>query len=82
MDGGSRWGLSSKQIELTKHLGTILARPVRPRDSDEKIIAILSFDTQETIADILIKDHHKKIASEVASQIGLLLVTFNQANPL
>jgi len=77
MDGGPRWGLTAEQLELTNHLKAILALPVRLPKDHESIIAILSFDTEEPIAELLIKDHHKKIASEVASQIGLLLAAFN-----
>lgn len=82
VEGGSTWGLTPKQIEQTHDLGTILAIPVRPPDSDELTIAILGFDTEEAIADLLIKGHHKNIALEVASQIGLLLSTFHQIDPL
>lgn len=81
VNGGAKWGLTHKQVELTKDLGAILSLPVRLPD-DEVTIAILSFDTEEPIADLLIKDHHTKIAYEVALQVGLLLVAFNQAKPI
>ena len=81
VDGGSKWGLTSEQLEMTKDLSAILSLPVRHPES-EMPIALLSFDTQEPIANLLKQDHHKNISLQVSAQVGLLLQSFGEIDPL
>lgn len=81
VEGGSKWGFTSEQSEMTKDLGAILSLPVRYLEN-ETPVAILSFDTKEPIADLLIQDHHKNIALQVTAQVGLLLQSFGEIDPL
>ena len=81
IQGGSTWGLTPQQFEITEKLATVLSLPVR-HPENETPIAILNFDTEESITDILIQDRHKKMAFQVAKQVGLLLFGFGQIDPL
>lgn len=81
-EGGSNWGLTKDHIDLTNNLGAILSLPVRHPEDKNKTIAILSFDSEEPIANIFTKDDVKDIATQVAAQIGLLLFAFGQADPI
>lgn len=82
LQGAASWGLSKEQSEMTDKLGAILSVPVRLPDDKDKTIAILSFDTEEPIADLLTKDHHKSIAFQVAAQLGSLFYEFGEIEPL
>lgn len=81
-EGGSNWGLTKEHIEITDKLVSILSLPVRHPEDKNKTIAILSFDSEDPIANIFIKDEVKDVAIQVATQIGLLLFAFGQADPI
>ena len=87
VEGGSKWGLTPEQLEMTKGLLTILSLPIRHPDNRELTIGILSFDSTEPIADMLIADvlrdgQQKSIALAAASLMGLLLSSFGEIDPL
>jgi hypothetical protein len=82
LQGAASWGLSKEQLDMTVHLGAILSVPIRHPEDKAKTIAILSFDTEEPIANLLTEDHHKNIALQAAAQLGLLLYEFGEIDPL
>ena len=79
--GGSKWGLTTKQLKITSHLKAILSLPVRHPDNNS-IIAILSFDSTSPIAELLANNEKKGVALQVAKQLGLLLFGFGKIEPL
>jgi len=82
VQGGSKWGLTLKQREMTSHLLAIFSLPIRHSDNSELIIGILSFDSTDPIANMLTNDHQKNIALAEATQLGLLLSSFGNIDPL
>jgi hypothetical protein len=82
LEGGSKWGLTSEQLEVTKDLSAILSLPIRHPDNRESTIGILSFDSTEPIAEILKADEQKRTALAEASLMGLLLLSFGESDPL
>jgi hypothetical protein len=69
--GGSVWGLTDSQKELTKNLATILSYPIRHPRSPNEVIGILSIDSPKPIAKHLssasVQDSVAVISAEIAS---------------
>ena len=80
--GGATWGLDDDQLKLTKDLATIFSLPIRHPDDNRKTIGILSFDSQNPIADFLTQDENRDIALSVSKQVGLLLFAFDHVHPI
>ncbi|MBN1318287.1 MAG: hypothetical protein JXA42_22590 [Anaerolineales bacterium] len=80
--GGATWGMTPDLIQITKNLGAIISIPVSHPRNTNQMIAILSFDTTEAIADQLIQDHVRTTLSNIAGTVGRILESFGLDEPL
>jgi hypothetical protein len=75
--GGTEWGLSEKQKELTKPIITILSYPIRHPKNTDKVIAILNFDSFMSIAKYFSSPDVQKSVSLIAAEIALILLALD-----
>lgn len=71
---GSQWGMTEDQIRLTENLGSIFSIPIiNPSDSSQ-IVGILSFDSEEPIADYFYENFsHNRFVQRLSNIFGSLL---------
>ncbi|TAK11095.1 MAG: hypothetical protein EPO32_13290 [Anaerolineae bacterium] len=88
---GKAWGLSDDQIKLTSKLTTIMAFPLIKPMNPEKVVAVLSLDTNEhmfgsagknLVAEIMHKRYFLELVTVYADIIAGILDEYGLAVPL
>lgn len=71
-DGAATWGLTDEQKTMTEKLKAVLSIPICYPTNHRKI-GILSFDSEEPVADFFYEQHTQEIGAEFAGQFAILL---------
>jgi hypothetical protein len=75
-EGAPQWGLSEEQINLTKELAAVLSTPIR-NPKTNAIIAILSIDSTDKVADYFLKPTTKELAAAYANIFANVLLALD-----
>ena len=81
-EGGPKWQLTDKQKELTQKLKAILSIPIFHPKHHNQVIAILSIDSNEAVADFLMNDTTQELVATHAGLFSELLCTLDSPLPL
>ena len=72
-EGGPKWRLTDEQKKLTEKLSAVLSVPIYHPIQNTHIIAILSFDSEEPVADFFFQDSTQDLAAIFTSIFAELI---------
>lgn len=79
---GAKWGLTKRQIDITRDLQSVACVPIYKPDDENCMLAILSVDCNNEVADFLSSEVVKQILSEASGSLGKILSEIGLTEPL
>ena len=81
-EGGPKWRLTEEQKRLTEKLKAVLSIPIHHPTHSNQIISILSFDSEEPVADFFFQEYVQELAAVYAGILAELLCMVESPIPL